>query len=397
MKDKKTWMKKGILLLMVIAVFAGLRLLLLKKAAHTTAPVYGQRSTPVRTATSRRGDLVVSRTYLAVAVPRRQVFLSSRVHSVVEAITLREGDSVSNQQVIITLDAREVEQGLAAAIAQAEQIQEEIAANRALIEATQHALDYAEREGKRYQKLSETKAVSLSALEKITDTIHNLTGQRESLHHKTAALQQQYNSLSHRVEELRVRRTYYELRSPCDGVIAERLVDAGDAALIGSPLITIEQTNTMVLQFDVPQQDLSSIRTGQPIQFGLGNQTRTASITRIFPSLNSARMLTAEVDIIPEQVPDLRNGSTVPLTLIQTTLTNVTLIPADALVQAPGQQPHVFSIEHSKLKAVPVIILGQAADEAALSGLPPGVSIVRSSFLGWARLSSGLNVEAVTP
>ena len=57
-------------------------------------------------------------------------------------------------------------------------------------------------------------------------------------------------------------------------------------------------------------------------------------------------------------------------------------------------EARVFVVKDGALQSRRVDILGTANDQAAVTGLDAGEQVVVHSFLGWARLHEGMEVEA---
>ena len=56
--------------------------------------------------------------------------------------------------------------------------------------------------------------------------------------------------------------------------------------------------------------------------------------------------------------------------------------------------PRVFVVRDGRLQVRPVTLLGTACELAGVEGVAAGEQVVISSFLGWARLSDSMAVEA---
>jgi len=188
---------------------------------------------------------------------------------------------------------------------------------------------------------------------------------------------------------------YYTLKSPISGVVAERRVDPGDMASPSRTLIRVQTTDRLKLAFDVPQKDLPRVSQGQNCTFRVDGQKQSAAISLMHPSLNKARMMRAEVRLQNRAEQGLDPGMYVPVSVVLDTLREATLVPRSSLIPSPEGQKHVFAVQDGRLNPRAVEVLGASGDRAVVSGIKPGVSVVKNTFLGWARLSSGEKVEAV--
>jgi len=197
------------------------------------------------------------------------------------------------------------------------------------------------------------------------------------------------------VNELNTRKGYCAIASPFNAVVTHRYVDPGDQAAPGKTLLRVEDRSSLKLAFDIPQQDVAHVQAGMAVRFAGPDGQRDAAIAHLFPSLNVARMLRAEVLLEGASTEGLHCGAYLPVTVILETRDQVTLVPASALVESPQGRPYVFVVTEGKVQPVEVTILGHSDDETAVDGLSPGTEVVVSTFLGWSRLSTGLSVEAI--
>jgi multidrug efflux pump subunit AcrA (membrane-fusion protein) len=172
------------------------------------------------------------------------------------------------------------------------------------------------------------------------------------------------------------------------------MVDPGDIAVPGKTLMVIEERSHLKLGFDIPQQDLPQVREGLEVIYSVAGAERKAVLSHLFPSLNAARMLRAEV--LLEGIPArLSPGAYIPLQVMLGNSKNVNLVPAASLVESPDRNSHVFIVQDGHLVARPVKVLGSSGDEVAVEGVQAGEQVVLSTFLGWAQLASGRKVEVM--
>jgi RND family efflux transporter MFP subunit len=391
---------RALRLIIFLAVLGGLLaaavgLVLKKQAALERAPRYGLAPVPVRAALTSHGDLEITREYLAVVEPIHLVELSSRLTAVVEAVTVREGDWVQAGQVLARLESQEIRDAIAGVEAQMAQVQAELAANEATVQALTHSYGYRQREADRLLELLQVDASSASEAEAAEDRASEIAGQLEASRRKSEAVRQQFVSLQARMSELNTRLGYGEIVSPYHGVVSLRHVDPGDLAMPGRPLLVLEDQSEVKLAFDVPQQDLPGMRAGLALNYTVAGGRRAATISKLYPSLNHARMLRAESLLASEPARYLTSGAYVPVTAVLDRLEGITLAPASAVVESPGRESHVFVVENNRLIAVPVQVLGRRGDQVALGGIEPDQMVVISTFLGWTTLSSNLEVEVL--
>jgi multidrug efflux pump subunit AcrA (membrane-fusion protein) len=157
----------------------------------------------------------------------------------------------------------------------------------------------------------------------------------------------------------------------------------------------VEDRSKLKLGFDVPQQDLPAVREGAEVEYAVAGADRKAALSHMYPSLNAARMLRAEVYLDGAEAAGLSSGAYVPLRVVLGHAKDVVLVPAAGLVEGPDGTAHVFVVRGDHLEARSVGILGASGEDVAVEGVRAGEQVVLSTFLGWAQLSSEQKVEAM--
>lgn len=365
-----------------------------KKSSLTAAPLFRISPVPVRIATARTGNLELTRDYLAIAEPAQTATLSARLTTAVQSLLVKEADRVQTGQLLITMDDQEIKETLASVQAQIEQVRAEQAANESTVKSLVGSLDYWVREANRIEQLQDGGAATVSEAEAARERVNEITGRLESTRQKSHAMEHQAESLKRRLAEIQTRLSYCSIVSPFDGVVSGRHVDTGDLAAPGKALLTVEDHSRLKLAFDIPQQDVPQVRTGMSVSYTTpGGLTRQSSVNTLYPSLNHARMLRAEAVLSGESADELVGRAYIPLSLVLERRENVTFVPAAAVIESPEGQSHVFVVKDGRLEAIPVRLIGQQKDQAAVEGIEPGQRVVISTFLGWSVLNSGLSVE----
>jgi RND family efflux transporter MFP subunit len=382
--------------LVLAALILGAVLLVQNKRQELTrAPEYGAEPRPVTVTEAEKGDLRLTREYLAVVEPDKEAAIAPRVQAEVEEVRVDEGDAVSRGDVLLRLDSAETRHRLKEVRARISEARAELSGNRATIRALEESWRFWQAERDRARSLEDKGSLSSSEAESTAQKAAEVRGNLESAREKSQAIRSRIRSLEQQKEAVESRLGYYTLKSQISGVVAERRVDPGDMASPSQTLLRIQTTDNLRLAFDAPQKDLPEIRAGMNCTFTVRGEKRSASISLMHPSLNKARMMRAEVQLQGRAERGLDPGMYVPFSVVLETLRDATLVPRSSLIPSPEGQKHVFAVEQGRLEPRAVEVLGASGDRAAVSGIDPGVSLVENTFLGWARLSSGEKVEAV--
>lgn len=151
------------------------------------------------------------------------------------------GDRVSKGQVLATLDTDDVRLQLDAA--------------RARMASAQADHKLAKSELERYRALLERKVVSRSQFDGI-----------ESRYDASVAQLRQARA---NLNVARNQADYAELKAPRDGVIAQRLAEAGQVVAAGQPVFVLAVDGDREVRIDLPEQDVGRFSIGMPVAIEL--------------------------------------------------------------------------------------------------------------------------------
>lgn len=309
------------------------------------------------------GHLDDSRTYLARVEPWQTTTLAARLTARILRLTPREGDTVHQGELLVELDAGELQNGLAAA--------------RAELAALKKSDSYWQGENDRDQMLAKEGAIARAVADATADRFNSVHGR--------------YQAQQQRCDELAARLAYTRINAPFTGVISRRLAEPGDMAAPGKPLLVIEDRQHRKVVFDVPQEELDGVGVGSKIRCVVAGKPITLGVSRRHPALNADRTLRLEADATTVTMP--ASGSYLPVSLIRKTIAQAVLIPEACLLPAPDGTTAVFTVQEGKTVPHRVTVLLRRQGLAAVTGIAPGTRVVRSSFLGWNRLAAGEPVE----
>ena len=138
---------------------------------------------------------------------------------------------------------------------------------------------------------------------------------------------------------------YMTILAPFDGVITKKSADVGDLATPGKTLLEIEDPTAIRFEADVPEAIISSIAAGARMPVRSGTLEMTGTVSEITPVADAqSRTFLVKLDL--PQTPGLRTGQfgrvAVPLSE-----TSVLRIPVSAVVQR-GQMEIVFVVQNGR-------------------------------------------------
>jgi len=198
--------------------------------------------------------------YMAVGsvVSDQRVDITSKLSGYIREILVQEGDPVRRGQVLARLDAADVDSG--------------IRQGQAGVSAAEAAFRDAQSDLERFQRLFERGSVSDNELRKIR-LKHD--GAREALNQARAVF-----------DSARAQRDYAEIKSPVDGLVVARGKRAGDLAVPGAPIMTLESGRRLLFETFVAEEPVASIAVGNPVEVWLDRLARPleGTVSRVVSS-----------------------------------------------------------------------------------------------------------------
>jgi RND family efflux transporter MFP subunit len=205
-----------------------------------------------------------------------RIELSSRVVGFIESLEVREGQHVTEGQLLVKIDSTDIE--------------ENIRQNQAMVEAAARELADAERDVERFEILEESGAIA-------TDTLTKAKVKRD-------VAQATYDKTLAALASARSERLYAEIRSPVDGVVIKRHKQRGDMATAGAVILTIESRNKLLFRVYAPESHVAQLYGGMKVSVNidaLPGRSITGIVERIVPSGDtSTRRYQVDIALPPE-------------------------------------------------------------------------------------------------
>jgi len=169
---------------------------------------------------------------------------------------------------------------------------------------------------------------------------------------------------------------YVEVQAPFAGVVTRKWVDVGDQATPGKPLLEIEDPSRLQLDADVPEAVVARIKPGAQMSIRADHSAGDLSgtVVEMAPTADPAsRTFRVKLDLTP--VTGIMSGQFARL-IVPVGETPSMLIPASAVLQR-GQMDIVFVVEDQRAR-LHLVKTGRAFNHEIeiLSGLDSGDLIV---------------------
>lgn len=234
------------------------------------------------------------------------VALSADLPGVVTAIRFESGDTVKSGQVLVELDTNVERAQLASAIARRELATTTIARTR---------------------QLAATGAISAAQLDADEAALRTSTTDVEGIQAQIA------------------RKT---IKAPFSGKLGIRAVNLGQYLQPGTPITMLETTDSVHIDFTLPQQRLPDVAVGQEIRVAIEGTPTTVEgkIAAVDPTVDQAtRTIKLRADISKPE--GLRPGMFVQVAVVMPEKAKSVTVPATAVIHAPYGDS-VFIVEEKK-------------------------------------------------
>lgn len=302
--------------------------------------------------------------------PRTETSVDAQVTGRVEKVLVTAGQTVTAGQELVVLDSREfqsrlqqAEQGYKSAMARQEQAGAAVASAKA-------EYDRASSEFSRFQKLFKAGTISSSQMDTATAAFRQsqagLNRARDSRTEAEAFVKQ----AEKQVEEARIALNYTKITALDDAQVVQRMVEPGDMAVPGKPLLLLQTNKALRLEALVREGLIERIRPGGTMTVSIDalNRSFDGVVEEVIPSADP-KSRTFLVKLALPRTPGLYPGMFGRL-MVPLDNTSVVLAPRRA-IRRVGQ-----------LEMVRVETDGQWRDRFVRTG---------RSFDGDVEILSGLN------
>jgi len=281
------------------------------------------------------------------AEPMRLATVSTKLMGTVTAVPVHEGEHVAAGQLLVRLDARDLDAKraqVAAGLAEATAVYRDGTVQAARIRAlfadsaaTKAQLDQAE--------------TGLARAEAAVATARGMAA------------------------ELAATASYAEVRAPFAGIVTRRFVDPGSFAAPGAPLATVEDAGTLRVTVNAAPDAVRGLRRGATVIATIGDTAVPATIEGVVPAGANLYAVNA---LVPNFAGRFLSGSAATLALPRGTRRAI-LVPEGAIVRE-GDLTGVRTATAGQA-SLRWVKLGRAQSGAVevLSGLSPGDTVLVSN------------------
>jgi RND family efflux transporter MFP subunit len=315
--------------------------------------------TPADVAVVELKSLVNTIQFSGSLAPVTQTTIKSKVPGEVTKVLVREGQAVTQGQVIATIETID--------------LQSKLDAQAASLAESRAKMDIALKNRENGQQLLRQKFISQNAF----DTTQSVYDAADA---NARSAEAQLKLAQKAIEDATV-------RAPFAGIVAKKIVNPGEKVAMDSPLFALVDLSNMEIEAPAPASDVPSVRIGHAATFrvdGFGDRQFEGRVERINPMTEAgSRAITLYISV-SNRDGALRGGMFAKGQIALDKTAPATVVPATAIRDEAGQS-YVFTIEDGKIgkRAVKV---GATEAQAGLvevkSGLESGLQVVSARLTG---------------
>ncbi len=259
-------------------------------------------------------------------VPFNEVNLFPKVNGFVKQLFVDRGSIVKKGQLLVVLEAPEMESQLQAA-------------NSRYLQARENA----EASKEKYSRLKEAakEPGSVSPLE-----LDNASAKMKA----DQAMAQSENS---NVDAVRTMQGYLRIYAPFDGMIVQRNVSPGALVAPGKttdqPMLIIQDINKMRLTVAIPEDYVDKVDLTQPVTFtfnAMPGQVQTAKISRSANALGSMQQEAIEIDVLNKN-GQLKPGMYAEVNIPMLSGAKSLLVPNNSIIRSTEHE-YVIAVRDGK-------------------------------------------------
>ncbi|MGB9604914.1 MAG: efflux RND transporter periplasmic adaptor subunit, partial [Bryobacteraceae bacterium] len=280
---------------------------------------------------------------------RTAAVIAAKVMGYVSEVNVRVGDRVRRDQVLVRLDARDLDASWRQAQAAFEEASSAVPEADNAVAAAKAGLELAQVTFRRMQDLFQKRSISNQEYDEAVARLRMAEAQFEMAQARRKQVAAKIQQAEQAVKAASVMRSYAEIRAPFDGLVTEKNVEPGNLAAPGAPLLTIEQEARYRLEVAVEESRVEMVRAGQPVRVqvdALGRELN-GRVEEIVPAVDAAaRSFTVKIDLPP--AAGLRSGL-FGRAHFDSGQRRALAVPGTAVIER-GQLAWVFAVEHGQAR-----------------------------------------------
>lgn len=288
--------------------------------------------------------------------PLTEATVKAKVAGELVAVTVREGESVKQGQMLARIDLTEVEA--------------RVAAREADLAAARAQLVWAEKNRNQQRALLDKSFISQSAFDNVQSNYDVAVAKLRAAEAELVVARKSQGDAV--------------LVAPFSGIVSQRLAQPGERVALDARVVSIVDLSRLQLEASVPAAAISQVRVGQPVSFrveGFGEREFAGRLERINPASAAGSRSISVYAVIDNPEGVLRSGMFAQGSLTLSRVENALAVPASAVREEIGQT-FVYAIDAGLVKRRNVRVgeADAAGRVQVLEGLAAGERIVRMNL-----------------
>lgn len=371
--------------------------------ADETQPV-----TPVQVATATQGSIAHIVTAEAVLYPLKQANITPKISAPVQRFLVQRGDHVREGQLLAVLEDRDLQAAAQESknlYQQAEATYEntraatmpdDLVKAKTDVQTARQALDAANvvyqnrlqlfKEGALAHKLVDDAKVAQVQAQSQFDTAQQHLTSLETVGRpaQLKSAQAQMEAAKAHYESSAAQVSYAEVRSPLSGIISDRAVNLGEMASSGSALFSIVDISQVVARANIPIQEASAMKVGDPATISAGGVKLDGKITVVSPAVDP-NTTTLQVWVGARNPEErMKLGVTVQIAVNIGDIKDAIIVPVSALLASDegGQKVMIAGTDGLAHESKVETGVRDGDNVQIVSGVKPGDQVITEGGLG---------------
>ena len=266
--------KKIIIFIIVAGVVAlGAKKLLSEKQKVATLKTPLMQSYSIKSVEAKVAKVAQIRPFLAQVLSQKEIKVATKMGGMIEKIYVSESDRVKKGDLLVTIDDKT--------------LRSNIKTLKKNLEVQKKDVAYYEKIVERNKKLLEADAISVEKYDATRMQLRNKIAQCDATQDKITALESDYQ--------------YLQIKAPFDGVIASLMLDEGDLAVTGKPILSMNSYGQKI-EFSFANAE-GGVSIGDKVFY---KQKLIGEVYKIYPNAKN-NLNVAEV-VLTKKVPLVNNS-----------------------------------------------------------------------------------------
>jgi multidrug resistance efflux pump len=299
--------------------------------------------------------------------------IASRILAPVREVRVSPGDHIHQGQTLIVLDGEDLAAGARAARSSALAAEQGGKATAAELVAAEASLVLARASHDRIASLQAKRSATAQELDDATAALRSAEARVAGAAARALQAASAAESARAAADQASTTHSFTRIAAPFDGTITEKMVEPGNMAVPGIPLLRLEDTRDLRLEVRVDESRIGEIRNGDSVPVFLRNATASIEGTVVEVSRAvEADARTFLVKIALRSAPGLRSGEFGKARFAGAPRRALT-IPSEAIIRR-GQLTSVFVVD----KGVARVRLVSLSESEVLAGLTEADMVILS-------------------